>query len=131
MQISDLDTLKQNGETYDKWAAYGQSKTANMLMAYHLARILGKRGLLAFSVHPGLIMTSNLGTHLDFSNDPNNDFASMTKADQVLGNDEGFGKGVFETHAPISDAQGAATQVYASFEPSLKGMFLHRSTPGS
>jgi len=51
---------------YNKWLAYGQSKTANMLMGLSLARKLGKRGLLAFSLHPGVINT-HLGDHLDWN----------------------------------------------------------------
>jgi len=45
------------------WFAYGQAKTANILFARSLANKLGKRGLLAYSVHPGAIFT-NLGNHL-------------------------------------------------------------------
>lgn len=38
-----------------------------MLMALSLAEKLGsKRGLLAFSLHPGVILT-NLAGHIDFS----------------------------------------------------------------
>ena len=58
----------QNGETYSKWAAYSQSKTANMLFALSLAEKLGKRGLLSFSLHPGVIST-NLDNHLDWNSD--------------------------------------------------------------
>lgn len=59
-------TPLQNGATYDRWTAYGQAKTANMLMALSLAEKLGsKRGLLAFSLHPGTILT-NLGNHVDW-----------------------------------------------------------------
>lgn len=42
---------------YDPWAAYGQSKSANALFAVGLARRGAERGILAFSVHPGGIMT--------------------------------------------------------------------------
>jgi NAD(P)-dependent dehydrogenase (short-subunit alcohol dehydrogenase family) len=38
---------------YDKWRAYGQSKTANILFA----RGLAERGFTAFAVHPGAIHT--------------------------------------------------------------------------
>lgn len=36
-----------------------------MLMALSLAEKLGKRGLEAFSLHPGVIMGTSLGTHLE------------------------------------------------------------------
>lgn len=54
-----------SGKTHNKWYAYGQSKTANMLMAISLAEKLGiKHNLLTFSLHPGVIWT-NLADHLD------------------------------------------------------------------
>lgn len=54
----------QEGKTYEKWKAYGQSKTANMLFSLGLAKKLGGQGLSAFSLSPGAIWT-NLGAHLD------------------------------------------------------------------
>ena len=42
---------------YDKWAAYGQAKTANVLFAVELDRRGRDVGVRAFSVHPGLILT--------------------------------------------------------------------------
>jgi NAD(P)-dependent dehydrogenase (short-subunit alcohol dehydrogenase family) len=58
----------QGGETYNKARAYGQAKTANMLMALSLAEKLGKKGLQAYSLHPGVIHT-NLANHLDWNVD--------------------------------------------------------------
>ncbi|PYI25963.1 NAD(P)-binding protein, partial [Aspergillus indologenus CBS 114.80] len=55
------------GKSYDRWRAYGQSKTANMLFALSLAQKLGlKRNLQAFSLHPGVIFT-NLDRDVDWS----------------------------------------------------------------
>jgi len=48
---------------YDKWRAYGQSKTANVLFAVGLERRLGARGVHANALHPGGILTE-LGRHL-------------------------------------------------------------------
>lgn len=42
---------------YDKWLAYGQSKTANSLFAVELNRRLEPQGINAYAVHPGGIMT--------------------------------------------------------------------------
>src|SRR5262249_13660610 len=42
---------------YDPWVAYGQSKTANALFAVALDSIGQRRGVRAFSVHPGGIAT--------------------------------------------------------------------------
>ncbi len=44
---------------YAKWRAYGQSKSANALLAVHLA----ESGVPAYSLHPGAILT-DLGKHL-------------------------------------------------------------------
>lgn len=43
---------------YDKWEAYGQSKTANALFAVELNRRLEPKGINAYAVHPGGIMTN-------------------------------------------------------------------------
>lgn len=48
---------------YDKWLAYGQSKTANVLFAVELDRRGRDHGVRAFSLHPGAILTP-LGRHL-------------------------------------------------------------------
>ena len=42
---------------YDKWIAYGQSKTANALFAVALDARGAAHGVRAFSVHPGAILT--------------------------------------------------------------------------
>ena len=58
-KISNIrwDDIQFNSDAYDKWAAYGQSKTANALFANALSRRLKDKGGLAFSVHPGGIFT--------------------------------------------------------------------------
>ena len=43
---------------YDKWQAYGQAKTANVLFAVQLDRLERDRGVRAFSLHPGGIWTN-------------------------------------------------------------------------
>lgn len=48
---------KQDGKTYNRWLAYAQSKSANMLFSVSLAHKLGKQGLISVSLHPGVIMT--------------------------------------------------------------------------
>jgi NAD(P)-dependent dehydrogenase (short-subunit alcohol dehydrogenase family) len=42
---------------YEKWEAYGQAKTANSLFAVALNRRLEPKGVNAYAVHPGGIMT--------------------------------------------------------------------------
>ena len=42
---------------YDKWLAYGQSKTASSLIAIEFDRLMKDKGVRGFSVHPGGIIT--------------------------------------------------------------------------
>jgi NAD(P)-dependent dehydrogenase (short-subunit alcohol dehydrogenase family) len=48
---------------YDKWAAYGQSKSANSLFAVALDERGQEHGIRAFAVHPGGILT-DLSRHM-------------------------------------------------------------------
>ncbi len=52
-----LDDLNFESKTYEPWAAYAQSKTANILFAVELDRRLEKRGIRATALHPGGIQT--------------------------------------------------------------------------
>lgn len=56
----------QDGKAYNRWKAYGQSKSANMLFSVALARKLGRRGLVSAALHPGVIQTG-LARNLDMS----------------------------------------------------------------
>ena len=51
----DFDDL-QGERRYDRWAAYGQSKLANVVLAYELQRRCP--GLLSAAAHPGLARTN-------------------------------------------------------------------------
>ena len=64
-RASDVDFDDPNYERrpYEKWEAYGQSKTANILFTVELERRFGNEGIHAFAVHPGMIVT-DLGRHL-------------------------------------------------------------------
>jgi NAD(P)-dependent dehydrogenase (short-subunit alcohol dehydrogenase family) len=97
-----FDDWNYDHRPYDKWIAYGQSKTANILFAVELDRRLAGHGVRAFAVHPGVIMTE-LGRHLGPE-----DFAAV----QQRSPDEL----VFKT-VPA----GAATSVYAATAPELEG----------
>jgi len=59
----DFDDPNFERRPYQKWASYGQSKTANVLFAVGLERRLGGAGVHAYALHPGAIMTE-LGRHL-------------------------------------------------------------------
>lgn len=53
----DFDDPNYHSRDYDKWKAYGQSKTANALFALELDRRGAAYGVRAFAVHPGSILT--------------------------------------------------------------------------
>jgi len=98
-----------DGKTYDKWKAYGQAKTANMLFTVALADKFASRGLLSFSLHPGTIFT-NLAGHLEEA-----DYAELQGIIKQL-HPEGDGTLSIKSHQ-----QGTATHVYASFSPDISG----------
>jgi NAD(P)-dependent dehydrogenase (short-subunit alcohol dehydrogenase family) len=58
-----FDDIHFERRPYDKWSAYGQSKTANILFAVELERRLGPRGVHANALHPGVIPT-DLSRHM-------------------------------------------------------------------
>ena len=47
----------QNGENYNPWTAYGQSKTANILYTTGLARKLKSKEPIALVLNPGRTST--------------------------------------------------------------------------
>ena len=64
-RFSDVNIEDPNFERtqYDPWAAYGRSKTANILFAVEFDRRHRARGVRATAVHPGGIQTE-LGRHI-------------------------------------------------------------------
>ncbi|WP_340686765.1 SDR family NAD(P)-dependent oxidoreductase [Amycolatopsis coloradensis] len=92
---------------YDRWLAYGQAKTANVLFAVRLDTLGADHGIRAFSLHPGAILTP-LQRHLR--------------------QEEMVERGWIDEHGNLADPdfktpeQGAATQVWAATSPRLDGM---------
>ena len=58
----DFDDPNFERRAYERWIAYGQSKTANALFAVALDPIGEPFGIRAFSVHPGGIVTDLMRT---------------------------------------------------------------------
>jgi NAD(P)-dependent dehydrogenase (short-subunit alcohol dehydrogenase family) len=58
-----FDDINFGSRPYDRWLAYGQSKTANVLFAVEANRRGGREGITANAVHPGAIST-NLSRHM-------------------------------------------------------------------
>ncbi|MEV7144092.1 SDR family NAD(P)-dependent oxidoreductase [Streptomyces tauricus] len=97
-----------NHGAYDKWEAYGQAKTANVLFAVRLDALGKDSGVRAFALHPGGILTP-LQRHL-----PQQEMVERGWIDEngTPLNPAGF----------KSPEQGAATQVWAATSPQLSGM---------
>ncbi|CDG82591.1 oxidoreductase [Janthinobacterium agaricidamnosum] len=96
---------------YERWAAYGQSKTANILFALELDQRGKAHGVRAFSLHPGSIVGTGLEKHL-------------TQEELRMA-------GVIDLQGhPILDAarnlktvqQGASTSVWCATSPQLDGL---------
>ncbi|WP_334181792.1 oxidoreductase [Novosphingobium sp.] len=106
----DFEDIDFERRAYDKWVAYGQSKTANVLFARALDRRGEEQGVRAFSLHPGQIIT---------------DLARHLSKEEMAGFDAFDAQGM-----PIIDPargmktveQGAATALWCATSPLLEGM---------
>jgi NAD(P)-dependent dehydrogenase (short-subunit alcohol dehydrogenase family) len=98
IEFDNLDGSK----SYAPWKAYGQSKLANGLFAAELSRRLAGTGIIANSLHPGVIKT-NLGRHLPPREDDRKD------------------EDIYDKDIP----QGAATQVYVAVHPTPRTISGH------
>lgn len=95
----EFNNLSGN-RSYKPFTAYGQTKLANALFAFELARMYEGTSLSANAIHPGLIAT-NLARYITGKpRDPNEPLRKGFKTVQ----------------------QGAATQVYVATHPNLKGV---------
>ncbi|WMN62283.1 SDR family NAD(P)-dependent oxidoreductase (plasmid) [Pseudoalteromonas xiamenensis] len=94
----------QFNKGYDKWLAYGQSKTAIALFAKQLDIFAQAKGVRSFAVHPGKIYTP-LQRHMD-----------MTEMQALGWFDD---KEVLIDPAFKTPPQGAATTVWAATSPLL------------
>jgi len=90
---------------YDPWAAYSQSKTANILFAVGIARRWADAGITANALNPGRITSTGLIGHVDPSAIPS-------------GPTPGQDSGVSVKDIP----QGAATSVLLAASPQLDGV---------
>ena len=101
----DFDDPHWRTRDYDKWKAYGQSKTANVLFALELDRRWGPDGVHAYALHPGVIMTE-LSRHLT-----QEDLTALSSGARPGGGQLTL----------VGVPEGAATQVWAATSPELEG----------
>jgi len=57
----DFANFPMKRETFKGLTAYGQAKLCNVLMAKSLQRRYGERGLVACALHPGTLITTDIG----------------------------------------------------------------------
>ena len=110
-RLSDVDLDDANWERrdYDKFAAYGASKTANILHMVELDRRLRDDGVRAYAVHPGVVATS-LARHMS-----RDDFTMLTQFEPA----DPMQERVDVRHDFTMPEHGAATQVWAAVSAQL------------
>jgi NAD(P)-dependent dehydrogenase (short-subunit alcohol dehydrogenase family) len=93
-----FDNLNFENGNYNSTIAYGQSKTANIHMADTLTRLYGNQGIIGLSLHPGVILNTDIYRHM--SKEALEDLDSKRDHKQIK-----------------SLEQGAATTVWAAVSP--------------
>lgn len=114
MSDVDFDDPNFDHRDYDKFKAYGASKTANVLHAVELDRRLRDSGVRALAVHPGIVATS-LARHMT-----NDDFASVNTSVASRKPDTAEPPTDFRKQFTTPE-HGAATQVWAAVSEELDG----------
>ena len=104
------DDIHFRNNSYDKWMAYGQSKTASSLVAIEFHRRMVDKGVSGFSVHPGGILTP-LQRHLQ-----KEEMVALGWMDED-GSPSEMAKNFFKT-----TSQGASTSLWCATSPSLNGI---------
>lgn len=105
IQFEDPNFLRH---PYEKWKAYGQSKTANSLFAVHLDEIGKQYGVRAFGVHPGRITSTDLSRF-------------MSEEERAATANANPANPKFVPSFVKSIAQGAATTIWCAVSPQLDG----------
>ena len=104
------DDIHFRKNSYDKWMAYGQSKTASSLIAIEFHRRMVDKGVSGFSVHPGGILTP-LQRHLQ-----KEEMVALGWMDEN-GSPSEMAKNFFKT-----TSQGASTTLWCATSSSLNGI---------
>jgi len=105
-----FDDVHFRERDYDPWLAYGQSKTANVLLAVEAHRRWSGEGITANAVHPGAIFETNLSRHMG----PEVLDRVWSQVRERQRQSGGFGLKTRE--------QGAATSVLVATAPQLDGI---------
>ncbi|WP_445162256.1 SDR family NAD(P)-dependent oxidoreductase [Mycobacterium sp. Dal123C01] len=109
----DFDDPHWERREYDKFVAYGASKTANILHAKEADRRLCELGIRAYAVHPGTVATS-LARYMS-----REDFSQLRRHAAATSAARGEPSDGFLDF--VTPEHGAATQVWAAVSPELAG----------
>ena len=104
------DDIHFSKQPYDKWMAYGQSKTASSLIAIEFNKRMKDYGVEGFSVHPGGIITP-LQRHLE-----KEEMIALGWMDED-GSPSELTKNFFK-----SPSQGASTTLWCATSNDLNGL---------
>jgi NAD(P)-dependent dehydrogenase (short-subunit alcohol dehydrogenase family) len=107
----DFDDPNFERRPYDKWVAYGQSKTANILFAIALDTRGQQDGMRAFSLHPGRILETSLARHM-----------SEEELLTAIDNNELARQSTDPANYIKTIPEGAATTVWCATSRQLDGM---------
>lgn len=107
-----LEDVNFDRRPYEKWQAYGQSKTANILFSVELDRRGKSLGVRSFGLHPGAILQTDLARHL--GKDDLKAFGISLENGQIK-----LDPGVSFTFKSVPE--GAATTVWAATSRQLDG----------
>ncbi|KAG2423965.1 hypothetical protein HXX76_014904 [Chlamydomonas incerta] len=104
----DFDDLMRD-RSYDSWEAYGQSKLANILFTYEMARRLGPTSKVTVNaLHPGVVKTE-LGRYM-IDDDKNKSNPIFPIAMELM------------KFFMLEPAEGAATSIYLASSPEAEGI---------
>ncbi|MBD1387350.1 SDR family NAD(P)-dependent oxidoreductase [Mucilaginibacter rigui] len=110
-----FDDVNYHTREYNKFEAYGQSKTANVLFTVELDKKARPFGVRAYSLHPGLMLDTNLSRHLTFE-----DFVNLG-AVNADGTPNEEAQAAMQKMSKTKE-QGAATTVWAATSPQLQNI---------
>ncbi|KZV89635.1 putative short-chain dehydrogenase [Exidia glandulosa HHB12029] len=99
----EYDDYNWEARKYEWSKAYRESKLANIHFTQYLAKVLGPRGVVSLSLHPGTIWGTSLVSNLSKEDE--------TKLQQYVES-----RGV----VPKTLAQGASTTLVAALDPAMK-----------
>ncbi|HEY7849566.1 MAG TPA: SDR family oxidoreductase [Ktedonobacterales bacterium] len=102
-QTIDFNDVNRTGRRYSPWSAYGESKLANIMFTYALARRLEGSGVTANTLHPGFVATGFAKNN-----------GALWKAAMTLARP-----------FAISPQQGAQTSIYLASSPDVAAMSGH------